>query len=204
MWSPLFVALFVAFVKGFLLRSPVQRSLFRSTFYSHSAVKDQCEGLEPTIEVRLKERFDSNLQNHTGLCRDWETYKASLPVRETGERWLRLYTLPYWGVEDDQEDDLLRLAKQLELKGDDRKLVKSICSPTKTGKTTSVLPAFLESNFTHYLYLAFDNNGRRRFEVSPYTPCHDIKVAKKQGAAFAVECVRILLEKLDKQGPHEV
>ena len=42
-----------------------------------------------------------------------------------------------------------------------------MCSPTKAGKTTSILPAFLESDFTHYLYLAFDNNAEQRFEVAP-------------------------------------
>jgi hypothetical protein len=32
----------------------------------------------PTVEARLRERFNKSMHGGTGLFRDWETYKASL------------------------------------------------------------------------------------------------------------------------------
>uniref|UniRef100_A0A0G4F233 Uncharacterized protein n=1 Tax=Chromera velia CCMP2878 TaxID=1169474 RepID=A0A0G4F233_9ALVE len=94
------------------------------------------------------------------------------------------------------------MAKQLHRRGGERYLVKYICSPSKTGKTCQHFSR--ATSPTTSLYLAFDNNGDRNFEVSPYTPSDDVMVAEEQGAAFAVECVRILLEEPDREGPHEV
>uniref|UniRef100_A0A0G4HRE0 Uncharacterized protein n=1 Tax=Chromera velia CCMP2878 TaxID=1169474 RepID=A0A0G4HRE0_9ALVE len=84
--------------------------------------------------------------------------------------------------------------------------IKYVCAPGCSGKTSSVLPAFLASDsFTHYLYIAFDNNERWTFGLSEKTPLLDEREsAKEQGAKFAVECMRILLEEPDRTGPHEV
>uniref|UniRef100_A0A0G4G1L1 Uncharacterized protein n=1 Tax=Chromera velia CCMP2878 TaxID=1169474 RepID=A0A0G4G1L1_9ALVE len=84
--------------------------------------------------------------------------------------------------------------------------IKYVCAPGCSGKTSSVLPAFLASDyFTHYLYIAFDNNESRTFGLSEKTPLLDNSFsAEEQGAKFAVECMRILLEEPDRIGPYEV
>ncbi len=155
---------------------------------------------DASIEARLEERFTNSTHGGTGLFRDWATYKASLPVRARGVEWLKLHELPYWGA----TDDVKIMADQLAADEDDRRLAKYVCSPSKAGKTTSIVPAFLESDFTHYLYLAFDNNAEKRFVLREWEPVENKLVAEKQGAAFAVECMRILLEQPGKEGPHEV
>jgi hypothetical protein len=137
----------------------------------------------------------------TGLFRDWETYKASLPVRQRSGEWLKLHELPYWG----EIDEVKLMAKELQRRRSYRALAHYVCSPSTTGKTTSILPAFLESDyFTHYLYLAFENNAEQKFVLREWEPSANLDVAEEQGAAFAVECVRILLEQPDKKGPHKV
>jgi len=85
---------------------------------------------------------------------------------------------------------------------DSRKEVRYISAPTRSGKTASVLPAFLQSTSmvgrsTYYFYLAFDNNNKRNFKCQPYIPSADPLVALKQGAAFMVECVKALFEHPD-------
>lgn len=71
--------------------------------------------------------------------------------------------------------------------------------------TSSIIPAFLEGDFTHYLYLAFANNNNRNFVVKPkLIPHNDEDLAEEQGAAFAVECMRILLEEPHKEGLYKV
>ena len=54
--------------------------------------------------------------------------------------------------------------------------VKYICSPTATGKSSSILPAFLASEeLTHYVYIARSNNGRHNFSFGslPQEPKDD-------------------------------
>uniref|UniRef100_A0A0G4I0S5 Uncharacterized protein n=1 Tax=Chromera velia CCMP2878 TaxID=1169474 RepID=A0A0G4I0S5_9ALVE len=159
--------------------------------------------VENLLDERLQ-KYSSPTDRSTGLFSDSETYKNSLPVRRVGTRSeaLKLYKLPYWGSEED-------LGKMVKMLSDDqtgnRYEIKYLCAPGRSGKTSSVLPAFLASeDFTHYLYLAFDNNGRRRFQLSNETPLLDGGYAKNQGAAFAVECMRALLEEPDRKWPYEV
>uniref|UniRef100_A0A0G4FUJ7 Uncharacterized protein n=1 Tax=Chromera velia CCMP2878 TaxID=1169474 RepID=A0A0G4FUJ7_9ALVE len=164
--------------------------------------------------VHLEKLLDERLQTYspptnfsTGLYRNTTTNKNSLPVRAVGTRSkaLRLYRLPYWG----SEEDLGKMAKVLFVdQTRHRYEIKYLCAPGHSGKTSSGLAAFLASkDFTHYLYIAFENNERRRFQLSDKTPLLDggySGYAKKQGAAFAVECMRILLEEPDWTGPYEV
>uniref|UniRef100_A0A0G4F848 Uncharacterized protein n=1 Tax=Chromera velia CCMP2878 TaxID=1169474 RepID=A0A0G4F848_9ALVE len=84
--------------------------------------------------------------------------------------------------------------------------IKYIYVPRCSGKTSSVLPAFLASDyFTHYLYIAFNNNDSRNFRLSRKTPfLNNSKSIKEQGVKFAVECMRILLEEPEQTGPYEV
>jgi hypothetical protein len=81
-------------------------------------------------------------------------------------------------------------------------VVKYLAAPSTSGKSCSVLPAFIESSTflydigkgTHYLYLAFDNNGNRHFRVEPYEPSSNKTLAEMQGASFMVKCVESLLD----------
>ena len=155
------------------------------------------------IEEKLRENFEKFKPSKcTPLYRDFDTYKASLPVRQRDNEWLKLHELAYFGVDSDVQ---LMAEKLYDPSTAYRKMVKYVCSPATSGKTTSVLPAFLESKFfTHYLYIAFDNNNKRQFKLSPYTPMADTDCATRQGAAFAYECVRKLLMEPDKQESHKI
>jgi len=85
--------------------------------------------------------------------------------------------------------------------------VKYMCSPGGSGKSSSVLPAFLAgarpsrtAPFTHYLYLAFDNNNKRFFRLDG-NPSTYAQKAEAQGAAFILECVKKLLQEPDVEYP---
>ena len=111
------------------------------------------------IEEKLREKFEKFKPiEDTPLYRDFDTYKASLPVRERDHEWLKLHELPYFGADDDVQ---LMAKKLYDPAKEVRKEVMYVCAPATSGKTTSVLPTFLESKFTHYLYIAFDNNNDR-------------------------------------------
>ena len=82
--------------------------------------------------------------------------------------------------------------------GHSRSFVKYIAAPPSSGKTSAILSAFLKSaegdgGFTHYFYLAFDNNNHNFYRLS-----HDQEVSKKlaesQGASFVFSCVKCLFE----------
>ena len=160
------------------------------------------------IEKKLEERFEEyKTENPAPLFRDFTTYKKSLPVRHImlgvkEEEWIKLHELPYFG----SNEDVKFMASQLCAKPPSpiRDLVKYVCAPPASGKTMSILPAFLESDFTHYLYLAFDNNKSRQFKLSPTMPDDDTDVAQRQGAVFAYECVRTLLEEPENEGPYRI
>ena len=99
------------------------------------------------------------------------------------------------------------MAAQLEMKpseldngnSDVRNLVKYVCAPAGSGKTSSILPAFLQSEFTHYLYIAFANSNNCKFSLTPSAPFDDQEKAYNQGAAFALACVNMLLMKTKLQ-----
>ena len=123
---------------------------------------------------------DSNTDRKRRLFQNWETYEASLPVRQhdVTKEFLKLYKLPYWG----SDEDIDTMVTQLERVSGARGIVKYVCAPGASGKTTSIVPAFLKSKrFTHYLCLAFDNNGHRSFVLAPYKPDEDEEIAEKQG-----------------------
>lgn len=137
------------------------------------------------------------------LLKSFDVYKASLPVRKdnnSGED-LVLHDLKCWIA----ADELRATAAQLEAPSKiARDAVKYMAAPSGAGKTSCVLPLFLNSGFTHYLYIAFHNNAEQRFVVNPFEPAADETLAAKQGAAFIFECLKILLEQPDKKGPHEI
>ena len=95
------------------------------------------------------------------------------------------------------------MVKQLKRKSSvERGLVKYLAARTNSGKTSSVFAAFLtgleKEEFTHLLYIAFDNNDRRNFRVTPSGPFtaqnrEDRDLLELQGAAFILEVVKRLL-----------
>jgi len=143
------------------------------------------------------------MQNkYVPLLADFDTYEKTLPVRrdiESGED-VRLCELPYWVIDKDLE----RMANDLERRAPtpSRTVVKYTAAPRSSGKTASALPAFLasalkyeDSSFTHYLYMAFDNNGENNFEIKDEMKLAGSKEkAQKQGSAFALECLKHLSE----------
>ena len=90
------------------------------------------------------------------------------------------------------------MADQLEQKRDDRSFVMYLTAPSKSGKTSSILPAFLKSaernkdgkGFTHYIYIAFKNNNKRNFSfLGLPSSLHDNpRCAEKQGGYFMKDC----------------
>lgn len=78
--------------------------------------------------------------------------------------------------------------------------VKYLCATSASGKSASVLPAFLvNEKATHYLHLAFRNNNGRYFSVATdYVTTNCEKIAERQGAAFMVACVKQLLDHPEK------
>ena len=131
---------------------------------------------------------------------DFASYAKSLPVRSCrrGE-FLQLYKLRYFF----RSKDLISMSNKIINHRDmGRPEVTYISAPSASGKTSSVLPAFLvsqhlENNGTHYFYLAFSNNNERSFKSRPSTPNSDRGIAEEQGAAFIFECVKTLLERPD-------
>ena len=151
---------------------------------------------------RLKSIFnDGRYQSTTAnLFRSFDTYAESLPTREFRDDNcnrinLRLYQLPYYA----RREDMQQLVHQLMFtSGGTRNTVKYIASPSGSGKSSCILPAFVESQrsssrFTHYLYMAFDNNNKRKFVVDSKSDIIREK-APTQGAAFVLQCLKILLE----------
>jgi hypothetical protein len=152
-----------------------------------------------SIEPSIKYLFDKNMKNESfPLFRDWSAYSLSLPVRELDGVKQRLYTLKYYTP----YKYLRTLAEEIVKKMESRGVVKYLAAPSSSGKTCSVLPAFIESSTfafkqdrgTHYLYLAFDNNGERHFRVEPDQPSSNKTLAEMQGASFMVKCVESLLD----------
>ena len=87
-----------------------------------------------------------------------------------------------------------------------RSQVKYAVSPTCTGKTACICPAFLKSatkpdeldpdmtRFSHYLYLAFSNNSGKHFFLDNPSDISDVtRDAEAQGAYFMAGCLKKLL-----------
>ena len=159
----------------------------------------------PSLNTKLNGHFDAVMvQNPAPLFESYETHKASLPVRRIMQRLepLKLVDLPFFA----RDEDLQVTVKRLEFQSNQaRSLVRYAVSPTCTGKTACICAAFLmsaarsdddleEKKFSHYLYLAFSNNGGRRFYVQNTSDIskEEKEIAETQGAAFMVGCLRKL------------
>ena len=171
----------------------------------------------------VDEVFENEMQNDSvPLMATLDGYTASLPVRlcrwngasplkrdgssstpnGRGSDFVRLFQQPFYA----DDDDLERMVNQLARQGIERCSVKYLAAPSNSGKTSCILPAFLKGvdmgEFTHYLYFAFDNNAGRQFRVDPDRPAEDVDVGmcERQGAAFALSMMEVLLETADD--PH--
>ena len=160
------------------------------------------------LDLSFKKHFQKVMKcEHIPLLSDFNVYSRSLPVRESYEEVIPLYTLPYWT----NDEDLEGFADQLEARPTvERRHVKYICAPSGYGKSACILPGFLKSaeregGFTHYLYMAFANNNGNNFRSEGFAKVADpIYFFEKQGAIFILKCLEILLESPGKKGTHYI
>jgi hypothetical protein len=156
--------------------------------------------VEPMIKYLFHKRIEDN---NIPLFKDWSSYSSSLPVRRlSADEPIILYKVKYFTP----NKYLRKMAEEIVKKTDQRGVVKYLAAPSTSGKTCSVLPAFIESTTlpseeeedkeggTHYLYLAFSNNNGRYFKVHPNRPSSDETIAEMQGASFMVKCIESLLD----------
>jgi hypothetical protein len=141
---------------------------------------------------KIEAKFERCMKSpNVPLLRDFKTYASHLPVRTAV---LELYKLDYLV----RSEALEKLSADIENPSNwmHRQEVKYLCAPSGSGKSASVLPAFLvNEEATHYFYLPFHNNNDRLFKSVPHTIYTDSEdIAERQGAAFMVECVKRLLD----------
>ena len=151
-------------------------------------------------------------QKNCTLYETWDNVLESGPVRKhTGEDGaivnLRLHECDHWAEPADVRAMVVQLTTRKKragkLENRARSLVKYMSNPTGSGKTKSVLHAFLASNdpefrdatrrFTHYVYIAFGNNDGRHFKLYPSIPSDDPALAEMQGRAFIYDCIESAL-----------
>ena len=138
------------------------------------------------------------------LCNSFSNYKRSLPTRKYISEHIPLYTLPYYVREESLRDCAEGLLRPPEV-GENliRTVVRYIAAPSGSGKTTCVLPVFLRTPLTHYIYISFTNNNFQHFELfSENSISNNPKKAAQQGAAFMFQCIKSRLESLS--GPHRI
>lgn len=115
------------------------------------------------LAQRTKDAFETNMKTaNIPLLETWESYEASLPVREGSCGVCKLYLRPYLC----RSKELDVAVSRLEHATEDRARVAYLSAPTKRGKSAAILPIFCRSVelgsqhcFTHYLYMPFANNG---------------------------------------------
>eukprot|EP00538_Stauroneis_constricta_P006227 CAMPEP_0119561892 /NCGR_PEP_ID=MMETSP1352-20130426/18955_1 /TAXON_ID=265584 /ORGANISM="Stauroneis constricta, Strain CCMP1120" /LENGTH=756 /DNA_ID=CAMNT_0007610201 /DNA_START=232 /DNA_END=2502 /DNA_ORIENTATION=- len=152
--------------------------------------------LEAVFETRM---CNSNVL----LLSSWGNYKESMPVRKHGgtRHYFRLRNLPFHASEDSIEkfamslEDSSTVGHNLSL----RDAVAYLSAVSSSGKTASILPAFLNSHrnerdgrFSHYLYMPFSNNANKNFCSDEFVD-DNAEIAKKQGAVFMYRCMERLL-----------
>ena len=133
---------------------------------------------------------------------DYDTYQASLPVRELGiSQPLKLHQLQFFVRKPDLDVFAARLATD-----EQRPTVAYITAASHSGKSVSVVVGFLRSreldfgddarlNFTHYLYMPFANNGGNYHEnideAELESKCgKNTKLRAALGAAYMRDCFR--------------
>ena len=115
------------------------------------------------LAQRTKDAFETNMKTaNIPLLETWESYEASLPVREGTDGVSKLYSQPYLC----RGKELNVAVSRLEHANKRRDRVAYLSAPTMRGKSAAILPIFCRSvelgstnSFTHYLYMPFANNG---------------------------------------------
>ena len=142
------------------------------------------------FEEHLRSYFNEFMKNEdVHLLKSFDTYEKSLPRRKIngGKKVLELYKLPYYVINEDLDTMVTNLLEPQS----NRTVIKYLAAPSGYGKTSSVLQAFLRSTdgdegFTHYFYLAFNNNADNYYRVDDtLEPSHPLD----QGANFIYDCV---------------
>mmetsp|Transcript_12098 Transcript_12098/g.35058 ORF Transcript_12098/g.35058 Transcript_12098/m.35058 type:complete len:881 (+) Transcript_12098:116-2758(+) len=146
---------------------------------------------------------DSMVSADVPLLSSWGSYWESLPSRYLLGigKYIKLCDVPFYAT----DDSIDVLTKQLEdiilpIRGIPRFAVAYLSARTRSGKTSSILPVFLNSytsnrmrRFTHYLYMAFNNNAANNFSATGKAS-RVSDIAEQQGALFIYKCVAKLLE----------
>ncbi len=143
-------------------------------------------------EKMIEAKFERCMKSpNVPLLRDFQSYARHLPVRTAD---LVLYKLDYLVRPEALETLSANIGNRSSLMNG--KEVKYLCAPTASGKSASVLPAFLvNEKATHYFYIPFHNNNDRYFQCEPFAfETNDLFIAEFQGAAFMVDCVKRLLD----------
>jgi len=158
----------------------------------------------PTLEERLRFQFSERMgSSKAAVFSDFATYAKSLPRRVVAgvmeHTVLALYQLPFWA--DKQAVTTMALdfeSNRRKLQGE-RNFARYATAPTQSGKTASILPAFLDSaegnrsidgvnvSFSYYIYLAFDNNDNRCFRARTAVQGNYYE----QGAFFMLEFLKM-------------
>eukprot|EP01035_Chromulina_nebulosa_P023356 gene23356-30266_t len=163
-------------------------------------------GFPVSIEDLLSKKFDESIKNNNVLLfKSFSNYKRSLPTRKYISEHIPLYTfLPYYVREESLRDCAENLMRFPEVRGNlIRTVVRYIAVPSGSGKTACVLPVFLRTALTQYIYISFTNNNFQNFELfSENSISNNPKKAAQQGAAFMFQCIKSRLESLS--GPHRI
>lgn len=155
-----------------------------------------------SVDTSLKDRLRLHFNNvmwrdDIPLLSNFDKYQESLPVRrrEVTGKQMALHQLQHWTYKEDLET----LAKQLrKTTGDYRAAVKYLAAGGGSGKTSCILPAFLESTemkngFTIYLYMSFANNNENHFRLAGNWNEVTILNSNEHGASFILKCLKNLL-----------
>ena len=155
------------------------------------------------INGKLKVCFQANMQvDGVPSLKNYDTYQASLPVRERGiSQPLKVYKLLLYVRKSVLDAFAARPAAN-----EQRPTVAYIAAASHSGKSASVLVGFLRSReinsgdvaqlyFTHYLYMLFANNGRNYHEkvceAMLQRACgQDVELRNALGLAYMRDCFR--------------
>ena len=180
--------------------TPNLRGAVRRTAAAGEAWRCQPGG----INRELRACFQENMQaDAVPLLKDYDTYAASLPVRERGiSKPLKLYQLQFYVKESDLDTFAARMDAD-----EQRPTVAYIAAASHSGKSASVLVGFLRAreqstvegqcamNFTHYLYMPFANNGgnfhSRVSDAKVKKACSDdVELREALGASYMRDCFK--------------
>jgi hypothetical protein len=168
-------------------------------------LEEEIVGEIMNLEDRLRVQFGNTMaSSKAAVFRDFDTYALSLPRRVVGATGtvLALYKLPFWADKKAVTTMALDFESNRRRLEGNRKFVRYATAPTASGKTASILPAFLDSSegnrlidgvnvsFSYYIYLAFDNNGDRNFTARGLIQGDYYQ----QGAFFMLKCLRMFFK----------